>query len=55
MAKYEDMRCDIDLHKHMPKGLRKAIAEADKLISSNGTPGTACELPDGPVEDLLSN
>lgn len=32
LAKYELLRGEVDLHKHMKKGLRRAIASADQAI-----------------------
>lgn len=50
LAKYHDMRVDIDLHRHMNKGLRKAIAEADKAVAEQRPLLLVPLLPTAPVE-----
>lgn len=44
------MRVDIDLHRHMNKGLRKAIAEADKAVAEQRPLLLVPLLPTAPVE-----
>ena len=47
------MREHIDLHRHMNKGLRKAIAEADKLFSEEGAVPAPSQRLQKAVEDPL--
>lgn len=49
--KYEDMREHIDMHRHMNKSLRKAIAEADKLFSEEGSSPAPSKMLQKAVEE----